>query len=149
MKESLNRELSRALRENQPVVVIMLDLDHFKHFNDAFGHEAGDLVLREAGKILQLHMRGSDIASRFGGEEFVLIFPGMSCDAAHDRAELIREELKALALQYRGQPLGQVTISAGVAVYPADGADAEALLHAADQALYRAKAEGRDRVVLK
>ncbi|MBZ5529283.1 MAG: PAS domain S-box protein [Acidobacteriia bacterium] len=149
MEESLNRELGRALRGNLPVSLILLDLDHFKRFNDTFGHEAGDLVLREGAKILQSHMRGSDIASRIGGEEFVLIFPAMPCDTAHDRAELIRKELKALALQYRGQPLGQVTISAGVAVFPADGADAEALLHAADQALYRAKAEGRDRVVLK
>jgi diguanylate cyclase (GGDEF)-like protein len=141
--------LGRALRGNLPVSLILLDLDHFKRFNDTFGHEAGDLVLREGAKILQSHMRGSDIASRIGGEEFVVIFPAMPCDTAHDRAELIRKELKALALQYRGQALGQVTISAGVAVFPADGADAEALLHAADQALYRAKAEGRDRVVLK
>jgi len=149
MEESLKRELDRAVRKNHPIAVVMLDVDHFKHFNDTYGHEAGDLVLREGANILQSHMRGSDIASRFGGEEFVMVFPEMAADHAQERAELIRKELKALALQHRGQPLGQVTISAGVAVFPADGADAEELLYAADQALYRAKAEGRDRVVLK
>ena len=148
MEESLERELLRGDRNGQPVALIMLDIDHFKQFNDTFGHQAGDAVLRELGDFLSQRTRGQDIACRFGGEEFVLILAGASVDVARKRAELLREGLKELTALHAGQTLGKITVSAGVSAFPDHGATAEDLIHAADQALYRAKAEGRDRVIV-
>ncbi|HVB34534.1 MAG TPA: PAS domain S-box protein [Patescibacteria group bacterium] len=139
MEETLDRELSRAARMNEEVAVAMCDLDRFKEFNDTFGHEAGDLVLREVASILRLKIRQGDIACRFGGEEFILILP--------EATEAIRKEIEALALSYRGRTLGRITISIGLAMYPGDGATSEALVRASDRSLYRAKEEGRDRIV--
>lgn len=147
MEETLDRELARAVRKNETVALAMCDLDQFKKFNDTFGHEAGDLVLREVASILRQKIRHCDIACRFGGEEFVLILPEATIDLASERAEAIRKEVETLALAYRGHTLGRITISTGVAMFPEDGATAEELLRAADQSLYRAKSEGRDRVV--
>ena len=147
MEVSLEREISRAARSRLSVGIIMLDLDNFKTFNDTFGHDAGDAVLRELGLFLQRHTRGGDIACRYGGEEFTLILPDASVEATLRRAEHLREELKHLSIEHRDQVLGSVSLSAGVAAYPEHGASAEALLRAADAALYRAKSEGRDRVV--
>src|SRR4051794_3219306 len=126
----------------------MLDVDHFKRFNDTFGHEAGDLVLREIGALLPKCLRASDIASRFGGEEFALVLPGSDLDGACAKAEAIREAVAALDVKHPGRVLGSVTVSAGVAAYPAHGGTSTEVLRAADAALYRAKASGRDQVTL-
>jgi diguanylate cyclase (GGDEF)-like protein/PAS domain S-box-containing protein len=148
MEETLERELSRAARNEQPVSLLMLDLDHFKKFNDTFGHQAGDTLLRALGELLRKRTRGQDIACRYGGEEFALILSGASLDAARQRAELLREDLKQLIVKHAGEVLGNITVSTGISVFPNHGASAEELLRAADAALYRAKAEGRDQVVM-
>jgi diguanylate cyclase (GGDEF)-like protein len=126
----------------------MIDIDHFKQFNDTFGHQAGDTLLREFGTFLRQRTRGQDVACRFGGEEFVIILTASSLDGASQRAELLREELKQLVVQHVGQVLGALSISIGVSAFPNHGSSAEELLNAADRALYRAKSEGRDKVVL-
>lgn len=148
MEETLERELRRAERRKAPLGVIMLDLDHFKRFNDTFGHAAGDIILREIGTFLQAHIRVEDIACRYGGEEFLIIFPEASLDDTLKRAEQLREGIKQLQVHYRDQMLGVVTVSLGVAAFPTHGSTSEAIMKAADAALYRAKAEGRDRVVV-
>jgi len=148
MEESLDREIRRAARSERPLSVIMADLDHFKHFNDSFGHEAGDTLLRELGRILTEHIRGGDIACRYGGEEFILIMPEMELDEARARAEQIRLATARMNVVYRGRSLGRATISLGVAGYPHQGTSAHAILRAADAALYRAKGAGRDAVVV-
>jgi len=148
MEETLERELRRAIRNNESVALLMIDIDHFKQFNDTFGHPAGDTLLREFGSFLKQRTRGQDVACRFGGEEFVIILTSSSLEGASQRAEVLREELKHLAVQHVGQVLGAVSISIGVSAYPNHGSGAEELLHVADQALYRAKSEGRDKVVM-
>lgn len=148
MEETLERELRRAERGQGPLGVVMLDLDHFKHFNDTYGHDAGDLLLREMGALLSTRSRGGDIACRYGGEEFTLILPDMSLDILRQRVEVLRRGITQHVVQHRGQLLGPVTVSAGIAVFPEHGTTGESLLYAADRALYRAKAEGRDRVVV-
>jgi diguanylate cyclase (GGDEF)-like protein len=147
MEESLDRELQRAIRAQRPIGVIMLDLDHYKQFNDTFGHAAGDVVLQELGGYLRAQLRGGDIACRYGGEEFTLILPECNLDNATARAEEVRLGIGRLEIRYHGQPLGTLHVSAGVAAFPVHGSTAEALILAADAALYRAKHEGRDRVV--
>jgi diguanylate cyclase (GGDEF)-like protein len=148
MEESLERELRRAQRRNVALGVIMIDIDHFKRFNDTFGHAAGDTLLREIGSLLQQHTRAEDIACRYGGEEFTLILLEASAEDTEQRAMRLREEAAALYVEHAQQPLGHITISLGVAVYPDHGQAVEALLHSADAALYRAKAAGRDRVMM-
>ena len=147
MEESLERELRRAVRGKQQVALLMLDIDHFKSFNDTFGHQAGDALLRALGNLLKESTRGQDVVCRYGGEEFAFVLAGASADAARKRAELLREEIKQLNVQYGGQLLGAVTLSIGIAVFPENGESAEHLLKAADGALYRAKENGRDRIV--
>jgi diguanylate cyclase (GGDEF)-like protein/PAS domain S-box-containing protein len=148
MEESLERELRRAQRRSMPLGVIMIDIDHFKRFNDTFGHAAGDTLLREIGGLLQKHTRGEDIACRYGGEEFTLILLEASAGDTEQRAALLREEAGRLQVEYGHQPLGNITISVGVAVFPDHGSTVESLLKASDAALYRAKDGGRDRVMV-
>lgn len=148
MEESLERELHLAGRKGTPVSVVMMDLDHFKYFNDTFGHKAADTVLCKLGAQLQRGIRSSDIPCRYGGEEFVLILPESSLEAAWLRAEQLREAVKRMQIQHGYQSLGPVTVSAGVAVFPDHGATVESLLQSADMALYVAKQAGRDRVCL-
>lgn len=147
MEESLERELHCAQRRQRPMGIIMLDIDHFKHFNDTFGHEAGDAVLRKLGLFLQRSIRGSDIACRYGGEELMLILPEASLTDTTQRAEQIRQGIKDLKVENRRQLLKAITVSVGVAGFPDHGLTAEALIDAADVALYRAKSQGRDRIV--
>lgn len=147
LEESLEQELHRATRTNQTVGIIMLDIDHFKYFNDAFGHEAGDAVLQAIGKLLKKNVRGSDIACRYGGEEMTLLLPGASLQETERRAEQMRSMIRQLKLKQRGQSLGVITASFGVACFPMHGVSRDQLIQAADTALYRAKTEGRDRVV--
>jgi len=146
MEETLERELRRAERKQFPLGFVMLDLDHFKQFNDTFGHEAGDLLLKEFSIFVQARIRKEDIFCRYGGEEFVLIFPETSLIDTVHRADQIRESLQHLYLIHEGRPLGAVTVSAGVSAYPDHGL-VHSLLQVADAALYRAKSEGRNRVV--
>jgi diguanylate cyclase (GGDEF)-like protein/PAS domain S-box-containing protein len=148
MEESLEREVRRAARNDEGVALLMLDLDHFKLFNDTFGHQAGDMLLRGFGDFLSQGARGQDVACRYGGEEFLLVLAGASIDAACKRAELLREDLKQLTVRHTGQVLGRITVSIGVSAFPGHGATVEELVRAADKALYRAKEEGRDRVVV-
>jgi diguanylate cyclase (GGDEF)-like protein/PAS domain S-box-containing protein len=147
LEESLARELHRTTREGSPLCVAMLDLDYLKRFNDTFGHDAGDRVLRELGRLLRDRLRRSDISCRFGGEEFVLVLPGSSLADATQRVEEIRLLVKELQLRHDDQILGRLTVSAGVAASPQHGSTAAELLQAADAALYSAKQAGRDRVV--
>jgi len=148
MEETLERETRRVARAQRPLGIIMLDVDHFKLFNDTFGHDAGDSLLREFGNFLRAHVRGEDVACRYGGEEFTLILPEASLEVTRQRAEHLRGDIKHLHAQYHDQPLGAVALSLGVAVFPDHGSTGEAVLKAADAALYRAKREGRDRVVV-
>jgi diguanylate cyclase (GGDEF)-like protein len=148
MEETLEREIRRAARANGPVSIIMLDVDHFKHYNDTFGHEAGDIVLREIGALLRMQVRAEDIACRYGGEEFTLIMPAASAEVSRERAEHLCKQVKRLAVQRRGVALGQITASLGVAAYPHHGETGEDVLAAADAALYQAKRAGRDQVVV-
>lgn len=148
LEESLEREIRRAARADQPVGVVMFDLDHFKAFNDTYGHEAGDSVLRELGAFVLRSVRAEDIPCRFGGEEFVLILPSATAEGAQSRAERLRSKVREITVLHQGKSMGMVTISAGVAAFPAHGMSVKEVLAAADAALYRAKKDGRDRVVL-
>lgn len=147
MEVALERELHRAARQQKELALMMVDIDHFKQFNDTFGHEAGDVVLREVAECLRLGVRGEDIVCRFGGEEFVIILPEIAPESAMERAELLRKQVEGLALRYHGQPLRQVTISIGLALSPQNSESAEDLLRCADRAMYAAKHRGRNRVV--
>lgn len=148
MEEVLKQHLRRVTRHLHPLGVIMIDIDHFKSFNDTHGHAAGDALLRELGRFLQSHIRGEDVACRYGGEEFILIMPHASLETARQRAEDLRDQAKGVHVHDAGQSLGGVTLSLGVAVYPQHGRTMENVLRAADAALYRAKQEGRDRVAV-
>jgi diguanylate cyclase (GGDEF)-like protein/PAS domain S-box-containing protein len=147
MEETLERELLRSSRKKISLGIIMVDLDNFKEINDTLGHAAGDAILHELGKLLLEHVRGEDIASRYGGDEFIIVMPDASRDVTRARAELLRENVHHIHLQFEGQTLETFTISLGVAVFPEDGSTSADVLRAADNALYRAKHQGRDRVV--
>lgn len=146
MEEFLEQELSRAQRKQHPIGTIVLDIDYFKHFNDNFGHEAGDLVLRQVSIFLRQHVRKSDIVCRYGGEEIVMIMPESSLENTSQRAEQLRQGIKQLELKHRDRDLGKISVSIGVACFPKHGSRGPELIQAADAALYRAKAQGRDRV---
>ena len=146
MEDSLERELSRANRNKGSVAIIMMDLDRFKRFNDTFGHQAGDALLRGFGDFLIKNTRGQDIACRYGGEEFAVVLSDTTLAGALKRANILREEVRQLKVHYGGQLLGMVSISVGLALFPDHGTTIAEVLRAADQALYSAKREGRDRV---
>lgn len=147
LEESLPRELHRVSRAKSSLCIVMLDLDHFKRFNDTFGHDSGDSLLREVGRVLREKLRKSDIASRYGGEEFVLVMPDSSPAATFQKVDEIRLLVRELQIRHGDQLLGTVTVSAGVAE-AREGSTARELLREADEALYAAKHAGRDRVVL-
>jgi len=147
LEQSLARELARAERERTPVSAIMGDLDHFKSVNDRYGHLAGDEVLRFFGALIKGRARASDIYCRYGGEEFLLVLPGMDEQAAVERAEQLRGALAAAPIAYGSTQIA-VTASFGVAVFPRDGVSGDALIEAADNALYAAKEAGRNRVLV-
>lgn len=148
MEESLERELKRAQRKGVPIGIVMMDIDHFKHFNDSFGHAAGDYLLRELGVFLKTLVRGEDIASRYGGEEFIVVLPETSLEETMQRAEQIRQDVKTLKLSEQFPKSEGVTLSLGVAVFPQHGTSVEELLKSVDVALYQAKRDGRDRVAV-
>jgi diguanylate cyclase (GGDEF)-like protein/PAS domain S-box-containing protein len=148
MEESLEREMQRAVRKNHPVSVLFVDLDHFKRFNDTFGHDAGDLVLRSVADLFRSLFRVDDVICRYGGEEFGIILPESSAQNAAIRANALREETKKLEIQYKNHALGRITLSVGVSCFPEHGRTSEELLKAADQCLYESKAAGRDKVTV-
>lgn len=149
MEASLAREVARADRSGEPCGVILIDVDHFKKFNDTLGHQAGDALLKGLGEFIAHHVRGEDIPCRYGGEEFILILPGASPDGALRRAEQIRIAVESvLKVPYEDGCLPPVTISMGVACYPIHAASAELTIKAADVALYASKQGGRNRVTL-
>lgn len=148
MEEMVLREELQAQRSGSSFGIVMIDIDHFKDFNDTFGHQAGDVVLHEVGRFLQSHTRGVDIACRYGGEEFVVILPGASTEMTLQRAEQWRGAFAEINLEYRGMLLPQVMLSMGVATFPKHGASWQTALRAADEALYAAKQQGRNRVVV-
>jgi diguanylate cyclase (GGDEF)-like protein len=146
MEETLARELARAERQKRPLSLIVADIDHFKRINDTHGHPTGDAVLRTAGNHLGGAVRESDVACRYGGEEFVLILPDCARESAVAKANELRERLRLLAFPDGGAGV-QITASFGVASFPLDGIESQGLLQAADAALYAAKKGGRNRVV--
>ena len=148
MEESLVREIQRSARNGKELGVIMLDIDHFKDFNDKYGHAVGDAMLRELGSFLQEKVRQEDIACKYGGEEFVLILPNAGLEITEGRAEIIRRDIKLVKVDVDGKIFENITLSCGVSVFPDHGEIWEHLLRAADVALYRAKTGGRDQVVV-
>ena len=147
LEESFRRELLLAERAGHPVSVIMGDLDHFKAVNDRGGHLAGDEVLRVFGNLMKHNARASDIICRYGGEEFLLVLPGMTQEGALERAEQLRRAMVATRFSYGASQI-MVTASFGIAVFPSHGRTTDELIAAADTALYSAKAAGRNRVSL-
>lgn len=147
LEESLERELSRAARHQRPLAVLMADVDHFKAINDAHGHAQGDRVLIEVGRMLEKATRFGDVVCRYGGEEFVVLMPDVSLDVAQARAEQIRTNAENLSLNEGAGKLSAITLSLGVAAFPASGTSGTAIMRAADEALYRAKGAGRNRVM--
>ena len=151
--ESSQREVMRALRQQAKgdyagLALMMIDIDHFKRFNDEHGHEVGDQVLREVAQVLQSQTRGSDVTARFGGEEFTILLPGITDQLALERAELVRRAVEQLVLCPSGKDVGTITISVGLSQFPKHGTTVDTLLLAADKALYEAKSGGRNRVVV-
>ena len=145
LEETMERELNRVRRQETTLGVIMMDLDHFKEYNDTFGHSGGDGLLSALGILLKSQIRGEDIACRYGGEEFLLILPGASLEVSLERAESLRQAVKEMHEHHPG--LKPTTLSLGVAVYPTHGDTGLEIIKAADAALYRAKEAGRDRVM--
>ncbi|MDI4635075.1 diguanylate cyclase [Pelomonas sp. V22] len=148
LDEALRRELARASRKQGGHALALVDVDHFKQFNDQHGHEAGDLVLQQVARALESRVRESDVVCRFGGEEFVVLLTELDPELALRRAEELLEAVRALQLSHAGRSLGKLTASLGLAFYPAHGDKPQALIEAADAALYVAKRGGRDRVVV-
>ena len=138
----------RAGRENFPVSLLILDIDHFKHYNDRNGHLEGDEVLKRVGELLKRPIREDDVAARYGGEEFVVVYPDApKAKALRPGRESAQGGGGRTVPARGGQPLGKVTISGGVASFPEDSRDSIDLIRSADQALYEAKAAGRNRVL--
>ncbi len=144
----LGEEIHLAERQNRPLSLLLLDIDHFKQYNDTSGHLEGDEVLRRIGALLRSGVREDDALARYGGEEFVVLYPAASKAQAMKLAESLRQAIEAETFTHGArQPLGRVTISGGVATFPDDARGSVALVRVADQALYEAKAAGRNRIV--
>jgi diguanylate cyclase (GGDEF)-like protein/PAS domain S-box-containing protein len=146
LEDSLQREFARAHRDEYPISVIMADIDHFKRVNDTYGHSVGDEVLQQLSQILLTSFRLEDIICRYGGEEFIIVMPSTTVETAFIRTENFRDTLEKTTMEISGQKV-QITLSAGVAVYPLDGSSVEDVINAADRALYQAKSAGRNQVV--
>ena len=147
LDETLERELARAMREGEPISFVMLDIDHFKQINDNFGHNEGDAVLQKLAALLLSHTRVEDIVCRFGGEEFLIVLPGVTSEIAFQVAERWRKSFVGLTMPFEPIEI-KVTLSCGISEFPTDGNTKEGLISAADKALYRAKQTGRNRVVI-
>ncbi len=148
MEETLSIEIARARRSGAPLSLVMCDIDHFKRFNDDFGHDAGDAVLQAVASEMRSRFRDGDVICRYGGEEFTIIAPGTSAEALANRVEIVREAITKVMLQQSGRALGSTSMSFGIATWNDDmDRNGAMLIHTADAALYRAKREGRNRVV--
>jgi diguanylate cyclase (GGDEF)-like protein len=148
LQKLIGDRIHDAERQHTPLSLLIIDIDHFKHYNDTNGHLEGDGVLKRVGALLKSSTREDDVAGRYGGEEFVILFPGATKDLAMRLAENLRRAVAATQFPHAArQPLGCVTISGGVATFPEDSRNANGLIRAADQALYDAKAAGRNRIV--
>lgn len=147
LDSTLERELARCQREGLPLSLMLIDLDHFKRINDTYGHQAGDEVLKQLADMLSAQARSADVVCRFGGEEFLLLLPNMPQAVALERAEQWRRDFAANTIVF-GEFRMQATLSIGLASYPGHGTSPQALIRSADRALYRAKTEGRNRVVV-
>lgn len=148
LMEMLNKEIQRAERQQGNIVVMMIDVDHFKKFNDTFGHEAGDKVLARVGVIMREVIRGHDIACRYGGEEFTIVLPGATFEEGANTGERLCTAIRKAKIHSGSKTLDPVTVSVGIAQFPECGATPEELIKTADDALYQAKHNGRDRVEL-
>ncbi len=148
LDETLDRELLRAKRNGASVGIILLDVDRFKLYNDVSGHAAGDAILRELANLMLANVRGEDIPSRYGGDEFTVVMPDAPLEVTRQRAELIGRRVAKFNIPFDGRILEPITLSIGVAAYPDNGSNREELLKAADIALYRAKHLGRGRVMV-
>ncbi|MDB5977407.1 MAG: sensor diguanylate cyclase [Nevskia sp.] len=147
LEESLPRELDLARREQHELAVLMIDIDHFKRFNDTYGHDTGDQALRLIGQLFIKEFRGSDIACRFGGEEFTIVLPRTGMAQARSRAQDLLEKIRRIEIVHGGRVVETLTASVGIACFSQRGETASELIGAADQALYQAKRGGRDRTV--
>ena len=147
LDSELEIRLAEAERLGQSISCLMVDVDHFKRFNDQFGHDAGDAVLREVGKILQNATRESGVAFRYGGEEFLLLMPALGPEQAVQRAEKIQGRIRALRIEHGGRELGPITASFGLASAP-DHCAFGKLVKTSDATLYRAKESGRNRIMI-
>jgi diguanylate cyclase (GGDEF)-like protein len=147
LEESLHREVLRARRIGAQVGVMTIDVDHFKRVNDTLGHEIGDSALRGIAEVLASCVREEDIACRAGGEEFVIILPGTGKTALRSRAETVRKTVEAATIS-AGEGTLKLTVSIGLASFPSFGDTGQAVLRAADAALYKAKSAGRNRVIM-
>lgn len=148
LDETLKRETRRASRSQHPLCVIMFEVDNFRYYNNTFGHDAGDYVLRKIADTMRENLRCSDFPCRYGGDEFTLLLPETTLEAGALRAEQLRKTIEALALSFNNQSLGQVTVRMGVAAYPKHGETGEAVRKVADDASYRARAIGRNCVIV-
>ncbi len=148
LTEALRRYMAQAARQDTSVALLSIDVDHFKKFNDNYGHDAGDMVLRAVGQVLDRATDGNELACRPGGEEFMVVLPDSEVAEALHRAEAIREQIQAISIRYGEKTLPSITASIGIALSPADGTIPLDLMRAADEALYAAKAAGRNRAVL-
>lgn len=148
LEESLEREVARTWRDKKPLAVIMLDVDHFKRFNDQYGHEGGDAVLQALGRMLRETARASDIVARYGGEEFTVLLHNATLAGAREWGERLRENVRQMEVKAGGRTLPPITISLGLAMYGENGMATDELLRAADAALYEAKGNGRDCLVV-
>ncbi|EEE38350.1 sensor histidine kinase [Rhodobacteraceae bacterium KLH11] len=146
MTDTLRKSISRSQQTGAPLSLIAVDVDHFKKFNDTHGHDAGDMVLRAVGAALEQGCDRDEVACRIGGEEFMLILPDNTPEEVMTRAEQIRQAVEAIAVRYGEKSLPRVTISVGVAHYPAHGTMPQDLMRTADEALYAAKDKGRNQV---
>jgi diguanylate cyclase (GGDEF)-like protein/PAS domain S-box-containing protein len=148
LEEILEKEIARAARKGTPVSVIMMDADKFKRINDIYGHKAGDQALQTLARIIQIHIRRSDIACRYGGEEFVIVMPSTDTVIARGRAEEIRKDFEEKEIFGPGTA-GRTSLSIGIAAYPTAGSTGEDVLDAADQAMYAAKMSGGNRIKVR
>jgi diguanylate cyclase (GGDEF)-like protein len=144
MEEEADRSISRMTRLQKPLAVAFLDIDHFKDYNDKFGHDAGDVVMQAIAKLMERFRHGSDVACRYGGEEFVVVMPETGPDRAKRKMERFRNSVRQLSLKLNGQTLPSVDISVGLSIFPDHGRTTAELLKQADNALYHAKQRGRN-----
>lgn len=147
LADAMDRELAQAGRNEKPASVVILDIDYFKQFNDTYGHRCGDFVLQYIAGFLGQRIRRGDVLCRYGGEEFVVFLPNAPLEAAYQRADSWRSELANAFIEYEGLHL-KTSFSAGIAGFPLHGSNSDAILTAADKALYQAKNSGRNRAIL-